>query len=81
MTYFTYFPYIYEITTILDPNFKMKNISKLIGDYYHFVGLLQSDGDNYVGNCRKLLGWSWLWSGRLGFGSTLTGPISKPINF
>ncbi|CAO2842752.1 unnamed protein product [Amaranthus hypochondriacus] len=54
-TYFTDFPYIYGIATILDPCFRTEALSKIIGFYYHVLDRPPTDVHNYVGNCKKLL--------------------------
>ena len=53
--YFTDFPYIYGIATILDPCFRTENLSKIIGFYYQALDRPSSDVHNCVGNCKKLL--------------------------
>jgi hAT family protein/uncharacterized protein DUF4413 len=53
--YFTDFPYIYGIATILDPCFRTENLSKIIGFYYQALDRPSSDVHIYVGTCKKLL--------------------------
>src|SRR5688572_999105 len=53
--YFTEFSFIYGIATILDPCFKTKNLTKLIGFFYQSLDRPPIDVHNYVGNCKKLL--------------------------
>ena len=54
--YFTNFPLIYGIATVLDPCLKMENLTKLIGFYYQSLDHPPNELHNYVGNCKKLLG-------------------------
>ena len=54
-TCFNDFPYIYEIATILDSCLKTKNLTKLIGFYYHSLDRPHSDVHNYIGNHKMLL--------------------------
>ncbi|XP_057518601.1 uncharacterized protein LOC130799505 isoform X2 [Amaranthus tricolor] len=53
--YFTEFPYIYGIATILDPCFKTEVLTKVIGLYYQSLDRPPTDVHNYVGTCKKYL--------------------------
>lgn len=55
MAYFKDFPYVYEITAILSSSLKTGYLTKLIGYYYQSVHRPQSDVDNYIATCGKLL--------------------------